>query len=49
MNDKALQSLRELVDVYVANRGTDGQFIICITPKGIPDYWKRAIKIVEEN
>lgn len=35
-------ALEELVERYIANRGTKYEFVSCITPEGIPDYWERA-------
>lgn len=37
------QALQTLVDKYIANQGTEHEFVSCITPKGIPDYWRKAI------
>jgi len=34
MTDTAESLLKELVDMYVANQGTDSEFIKCITPQG---------------
>jgi hypothetical protein len=45
-----LQScLTDLVNAYICNRNTESPLVACITPKGIPDYWKRAIEIVENT
>ena len=30
---KLEKALSDLIDLYVANRGKDGEFITCITPK----------------
>ena len=35
-------ALDKLCATYLANRGTEHEFVSCITPKGIPDYWREA-------
>lgn len=35
-------ALETLLNKYVANRGTKGEFISCITPDKIPWYWEKA-------
>lgn len=40
-------ALESLVNKYVANQGTPGEFVICITPEGIPWYWVRAKQALE--
>ncbi len=45
---EALDALEALVHEYWMNKGSDGtfptphEFIACITPSGIPDYWRKA-------
>jgi chromosome segregation ATPase len=38
-----------LVDKYVANRGTEHQFISCITPTVMPDYWINAMEALGQD
>ena len=45
------EALKFLVEKYWKNKGSDGktcphpgEFISCITPEGIPNYWKQADK-----
>lgn len=40
--------LQTLVSKYIANLGTDSQFVTCITPKGTPDYWIDAIEALNK-
>ena len=48
-HDKMAEALRELIAVYWANKGSDAaEFIATITPKGIPDYWRKADAILKE-
>lgn len=49
------KALKELIDTYWANQGQDGktcphpaEFIACITPTGIPDYWRKAAKTLQK-
>jgi hypothetical protein len=42
-------ALEELVNKYVANRGTKYQFISCVTPDGTPDYWQNAIDALQST
>lgn len=48
------EALKELIATYVLNRDSDGkfphphEFIACITPKGRPDYWDKAIKALSK-
>jgi hypothetical protein len=44
---KVREILEVLVDKYIANRGSDGEFVTCITPKGIPDYWRQAQMLLD--
>jgi hypothetical protein len=39
--------LKKLVDKYVANSGTEHAFVVCITPKNIPEYWQQAQAVLE--
>ena len=39
--------LQTLCDKYIANRDTEEEFIVCITPKDIPDYWKEAKRLTD--
>jgi len=47
------EALKELVDTYWMNKGSNGktcphpkEFIACITPNGIPEYWKKAENVL---
>lgn len=31
---------------YLQNLGTPNEFVSCITPKGIPDYWRQALAAI---
>ena len=42
-------ALETLVDEYIANRGTDGEFICCITPNKKPEYWSKAEQALEKG
>lgn len=49
-----IQALQSLITKYWMNQGSDGkacphpkEFIACITPKGIPDYWRNAQKALD--
>lgn len=37
-----LDSLNELADKYIANRGSSYEHITCITPERIPPYWQKV-------
>ena len=41
-NEKLREALETLVDKYICNKGTEDEFIACITPEGTPDYWENA-------
>lgn len=36
------EACKILCNKYVKNLGTTSEFVSCITPKGIPDYWRKA-------
>lgn len=43
------EALKTIADEYIQNQGSDGktcphpkEFISCITPNGIPDYWEKV-------
>ena len=36
------EALKALTKHYIANQGISGEFIVCITPEGIPEYWENA-------
>ena len=42
-----LGALDGLCDKYLANRGTEHEFVSCITPDKKPWYWVRAEQAVE--
>ncbi len=42
-------ALQTLVDQYIANRGTEHEFITCITPDKKPWYWLRAEQALEKG
>lgn len=46
--DEMKEALDTLCNVYLANRGSEHEFVTCITPKGVPDYWKRATAILQK-
>lgn len=37
-----LEALQKIVGEYIANPNTPYEFVVCITPEGIPDYWQEA-------
>lgn len=41
-----IESLENLMKVYFSNRGTDHEFVSCVTPDGVPAYWRKAEIIV---
>lgn len=43
-NEEKRIALQELWTAYIANEGTSGEFVSCITPQGIPAYWELARK-----
>ena len=56
---KLVEALKGLVEVYWMNKGEPfldpenkrmklSEFICCITPKGIPNYWKKADEAIKE-
>ncbi len=46
---KLEEVLARLVDEYIANRDTSSQFVVCITPKGTPDYWQAALDVLDAH
>ena len=40
--EELVAALKRLCKKYIQNRGTTVEFISCITPEGIPDYWLQA-------
>lgn len=40
--DEMYSALVGLTSRYIANQNTKYEFISCITPEGIPDYWQKA-------
>lgn len=46
------RTLKELLGVYYMNQDSDGkcpnanEFIACVTPRGIPLYWRKAKMLV---
>ena len=36
-------ALETLVKKYIRNKGTEYQFVTCVTPQGTPDFWENAI------
>ncbi len=46
--DELVEALEELVDAYIRNQGTEHEFVSCITPKGIPDYWQKARAVLKK-
>ena len=45
---EVIDVLDELCNTYIANRDTSGEFIKCITPTGIPSYWRKAKSVVKK-
>ena len=43
-NEKLKDALQVLVNMYVNNRGTDSEFITCITPRGAYSMTKKERK-----
>lgn len=43
-------ALESLVKIYITNKGTENQFVACITPPhGTPAYWKNAINALDST
>lgn len=43
-------ALESLVKIYINNKGTENQFVACITPPhGTPAYWKNAINALDST
>jgi len=40
------EALKLLIGKYWANKDTKHEFISCITPSTIPDYWRQADKAI---
>lgn len=41
------QALNRLIEEYWMNKDGDAEFIACITPSDIPEYWKEARRAAE--
>ena len=44
--DDLLEALKGLCNKYLQNLGTPNEFVSCIMPEGIPDYWRRALAAI---
>jgi hypothetical protein len=42
-----LGALETLVEKYIANRGTEHEFIKCSTPDYIPAHWRNAELVIK--
>ena len=42
-------ALETLVERYIKNKGTEYQFVSCITPTGTPDFWEKAINVLSSS